>query len=202
MRIIIATSNKGKVRELSELLDPLDIELIGMSEYPDIAMPEETERTFEGNSLLKAYHVARETGLPVIGDDSGLEVDALFGGPGVKSARYAGLNATDQENNNKLLKQLLGTPLNGRTARFRCVLSLVDIKGNIKEVFTGRCEGIIATKSRGKGGFGYDPIFLPVSHHGGKTMAELTPEEKNAISHRGEAMEKLVSWLKAHISLL
>jgi len=187
MKIILATKNPGKLKELRELLKDLPIEVISLEGFPDIPEVEETEDTFKGNALKKARFVAGYTGMTALADDSGLEVDILDKRPGIYSARYAGNNASDLENNRKLLCVLKDVAILHRNARFVCVLAFVTQSGK-EFTFDGVCEGSIGLEMKGKGGFGYDPLFyLPEFD---KTMAELTPEEKNSISHRGNALVK------------
>ena len=155
---------------------------------------EESGRTFQENAVIKAKEYARRSGLITVADDSGLEVDVLGGEPGVLSARYAGPDASDEERNAYLLKKLDGVPLNRRTARFRCVIAIAFPDGQVK-VVEGKVEGVIQYNPRGKNGFGYDPIFLIPEL--GRTTAELTPEEKNALSHRGEAARKAAAFLRS-----
>ncbi|SHJ39940.1 XTP/dITP diphosphatase [Desulfofundulus thermosubterraneus] len=185
MKLVLATRNPGKVRELSQLLSPLGYEVVSLEQYP--GMPEITEdgATFKDNAVKKATAVARYTGQMALADDSGLEVDYLGGAPGVHSARFAGAGHDDRANNEKLLRLLAGVPPEKRTARFRCVVAVATPEGR---VFTaeGICEGVIADKPRGEGGFGYDPLFYVPSY--GKTFAELDPAVKNRISHRGRAL--------------
>ena len=157
-------------------------------------MPEEDQKTFKGNALKKARAVAEQTRLPVIADDSGLEVDALSGRPGIFSARYGGKNASDADNNKKLLKELKGIPLQKRSAHYTCVIALVLPSGE-EMTFQGRCNGTIALEESGEGGFGYDPLFYLPRYK--KTMAELTADEKNRISHRAKALVRLKKHLSA-----
>jgi XTP/dITP diphosphohydrolase len=172
-RVVLATGNKGKLRELSA---------------------EETGTTFEANAVLKARHAARITGLPAIADDSGLEVDALDGRPGVWSARYAGEGASDADNNAKLLAELAHVD-EPRTARYRCVIAYVASADDPSPVLaSGAWEGAIAREPRGDGGFGYDPLFLVGTGH--LTAAELPPDEKNRVSHRAHALRELVERLR------
>lgn len=195
--LVVATGNKGKLLELRELLAGLPVDLVSMRDA--LAAPLEIDEdgaTFEANALKKARVVAAATALPTLADDSGLEVDALRGAPGVYSARYAGPRATDAENNRKLLGELESMEPHGpRTARFRCVLVLVDpVSPEAPLVASGACEGRIAVTPRGNGGFGYDPIFLvdePPGVAGTRTMAELSEAEKNARSHRAQAVEAI-----------
>ena len=183
-KIVVGTRNSGKVREIQTALADLPFAVVGLPET-DIPDVEETGTTFQENAILKARHYCQFTGEYCLADDSGLEVDALDGEPGVYSARYAGLDATDAANNEKLLTVLKEVPPSGRTARFRSVLVLVGPDGSLLLV-DGVCEGVILDEARGTGGFGYDPLFYMPSQ--GKTMAEMTIEEKNRISHRGNAL--------------
>lgn len=183
-KIVVGTRNSGKVREIQTALADLPFAVVGLPET-DIPDVEETGTTFQENAILKARHYCQFTGEYCLADDSGLEVDALDGEPGVYSARYAGLDATDAANNEKLLTVLKEVPPSGRTARFRSVLVLVGPDGSLLLV-DGVCEGVILDEARGTGGFGYDPLFYMPSQ--GKTLAEMTIEEKNRISHRGNAL--------------
>ena len=183
-KIVVGTRNNGKVREIQTALADLPFAVVGLPET-DIPDVEETGTTFQENAILKARHYCQFTGEYCLADDSGLEVDALDGEPGVYSARYAGLDATDAANNEKLLTVLKEVPPSGRTARFRSVLVLAGPDGSLLLV-DGVCEGVILGEARGTGGFGYDPLFYMPSQ--GKTMAEMTIEEKNRISHRGNAL--------------
>jgi XTP/dITP diphosphohydrolase len=195
-RIVLASGNPGKAREFGSLLRELhgtDIELVLQSEL-NIASAEESGATFADNALLKARHAAALSGLPALADDSGLEVDALDGAPGVRSARYAGENATDQDNVRKLLADLQGVPAARRSGRFCCVLAFVRNADDPEPVLaSGQWEGLIAFQPRGSGGFGYDPVFIDAGT--GRTAAELTADEKNARSHRGKALAQLRSML-------
>lgn len=195
--LVIATSNRGKLAELRQLLAELPVEVLGMKEAlgEPLEIAEEGE-TFEENAVHKATVVANATGMLTLADDSGLEVDALGGAPGVHSARYAGPNATDAENNAKLLAALRGLEGAPRTARFRCVLALVEPgKAAPLVVVEGRCEGTIAEEARGEGGFGYDPLFIVAET--GRTMAELPSGEKNRLSHRARALEAMLPKLRS-----
>ncbi len=192
-RLVLATGNQGKIRELKRLLAGTGIVLQGISDYPEFVMPEENGRTFLDNARLKARALGKVTGTWVLSDDSGLVVDALQGAPGVHSARYAGPRATDRDNNLKLLSVLDGIEDDKRAAAFHCVLVLRSPEGN-EWTFAGRCRGRIARAPSGSGGFGYDPVFLAPPDFQ-RTMAELSPAEKNALSHRGAALEKLCDWL-------
>lgn len=195
--IVVATKNAGKVAELAATLAPLSITVRAVSEYGDIAEPEETGTTFAENSILKARYYAEKTGCACLADDSGLEVDALEGRPGVYSARYAGPGATDSANNDKLLTELSGRPNAARTARFRCVLAFYEPTGQTMTA-DGTCEGTILQAPRGSGGFGYDPLFYMAPFN--KTLAEMSVQEKNAVSHRGKAVAVMVDKLAGYLS--
>ena len=185
-KIVFATGNNNKLQEAKSILKDLPFEFIGLDNFPNIPSIEETGTTLLENSLIKAKTVFDITGLPSIGDDTGLEVDYLNGAPGVLSARYAGENNTSNDNLNKLLKDLDGVPHEKRNAQFRTVISFVF--GSHEHWVEGIVKGVILNESRGESGFGYDPIFyIPEL---GKTFAELSMEEKNKISHRGLALEK------------
>ncbi|NLN06194.1 MAG: XTP/dITP diphosphatase [Firmicutes bacterium] len=186
MKLVLATLNPGKIAELKTLLAGLPLALVPLAAYPEYSPPEETGRTLEENAALKAEAVARFTGLWALADDSGLEVDALGGRPGVFSARYAGEDADDKKNNAKLLIELAGVAASERTARFRTVIALAH-PGQPTRFAEGVCEGLIALEPRGESGFGYDPLFYyPPA---GKTFAEMLPAEKNKISHRAKALQ-------------
>ena len=196
-QILIATKNNGKVVEFQELFKKYNIQTISLLDLPDdIEDVEETGETFEENARLKAEQISSILNAPVLADDSGLIIDALDGCPGVFSARYAGLEKNDQDNNNKVLNELKGIPVENRAARFICVLAVARPG---KETFfvTGKCEGFIALSESGSNGFGYDPIFIPEGYE--ETMAEISAEEKNEISHRGQAIKELDEWLKKYI---
>jgi len=183
-RIILATRNKHKTEEIKTILRDLRLEILTLNDFPDVPMLKEEGSTFRENSLQKAHTVHLHTGIPTLADDSGLEVFYLNGRPGVISARYAGLKATDEENNKKLLGQMRGVSPRRRKAQFRAVLTLLDENG--AEVTEGICPGRLAELPRGTNGFGYDPIFIPDGFS--RTYAELTSEEKNQISHRARAL--------------
>ncbi|QDY46226.1 XTP/dITP diphosphatase [Planococcus glaciei] len=187
-KVLIATQNLGKARDFEALLRPFGYDVLTLQDVAKDLDIEETGVTFEENAILKAEGAAAELQMPVIADDSGLEIDALNGEPGVYSARYAGEPKDDNANIDKVLGKLAEVPENERTARFRCVLAVAA--PNQKTVtFSGSCEGEILFERRGENGFGYDPIFWVPSE--GRAMAELKPEEKAAISHRGNALQKL-----------
>jgi XTP/dITP diphosphohydrolase len=188
--IVLATGNQGKVKELSHLLATHNIEIKPQSEF-NVDEVAETGTTFVENAIIKARHAAKITGLPAIADDSGLEVDALNGEPGVYSARYAGENASDSDNTNKLLKALENTPDELRTARFHCVLVYMKHENDPTPIIChGVWEGTITREKMGEQGFGYDPIFWQEAQQ--KTSAQLPRDLKNSLSHRGQALEKLV----------
>lgn len=193
MRVVLATGNAGKQRELAALLAPRGLELLRQTDLGVTAV-EETGESFEANALLKARHAARITGLAALADDSGLEVDALGGRPGVRSARYAGEGATDAENVALLLRELVGVPDAERSARFRCVIAYVRSADDADPVIAhGAWEGHIGHAPRGAGGFGYDPVFLPAGSP--RTSAELDAAQKNAVSHRALALAALLPQL-------
>jgi non-canonical purine NTP pyrophosphatase, rdgB/HAM1 family len=191
-QIVIATRNRGKVAEIAAALAALPVEVLALDAFPAVPEAEESGDTFAANAVLKATHYALHTGKPCLADDSGLEVDALHGEPGVYSARYAGPGAGDAACNAKLLAALIGVPADGRTARFRCVLAYVDPDGTLLTA-EGTCEGIILDQLRGTGGFGYDPLFLLPGAD--KTLAEMTMTEKNTVSHRGQALRNMATTL-------
>jgi XTP/dITP diphosphohydrolase len=189
VRLVLASGNPGKLREMRELLEPLDFELVPQSSLA-IASVEETGATFTDNALLKAHHAAAHSGLWAIADDSGLEVDALGGKPGVRSARYAGEDASDRRNLEKLLEALRDVPDDLRTARYRCSIALVRSADDPAPLIAeGVWEGRILRTPRGSGGFGYDPLFEPAGLE--VTVAELEPAVKNSMSHRGQALRSL-----------
>jgi XTP/dITP diphosphohydrolase len=195
-RVLLATRNAGKLRELRELLDGVDVRLESLAAHPEVGDVEEDGATFEENARKKAGHAARASGLWSIAEDSGLCVDALGGAPGVRSARYAGVHGDDAANNARLLRDLAS--IRDRSARYVCVLALARPDGEVVVTTRGVCEGSIALEPRGKGGFGYDPIFVPerIPH---VTMAELAPEQKNLISHRGQGLHAFLPLLRAHL---
>lgn len=190
MKYVIATHNRHKLQELQRILDPMGIEAI----TADLSEVEETGTTFAENAYLKAKSACEETGLPAVADDSGLEVDALDGRPGVYSARYAGENATDAQRIEKLLGELSAVPAEKRTARFVSAVCCVFPNGDVIRV-EGDCPGSIAFSPEGNDGFGYDPVFLV----GEKTFAQMTAAEKDAVSHRGKALEKFATALQEYL---
>lgn len=192
-RIILASNNPGKVREINQMLGGLQLAVVPQSDFkvPEV---EETGLTFVENALLKARHASRHTGLPAIADDSGIEVDYLNGAPGICSARYAGKNASDEQNLQKLLADLDGLPEAERTARFQCLMVYLRHEFDPTPVICrGTWEGRILFEPRGANGFGYDPVFFVPTH--GCSAAELPPEVKNKLSHRGQALRKMVEAL-------
>lgn len=191
MKVILASNNKHKLEEIKKILSPLGYELISQSEAGISIDVEETGTTFEENAALKARAVYEIAKMPVISDDSGLEVDYLDGAPGVFSHRYAGENATDADRCNKLLKELDGVSEDKRTARFVCVICYIDADG-VERTVRGTCEGSIGYEPLGENGFGYDPVFM----YNGKSFAQLTGEEKNSVSHRSDALKKFSEILK------
>ena len=194
-RVVLASSNAGKLREFSELLSSAGFELARQSDF-HIAPPPETGTTFLENALIKARNAARLARLPAIADDSGIEVDALGGAPGVYSARYAGEDATDQANLDKLLQALGDLPAARRTARYRCVVVYVENAEDPRPlVGEGAWEGHIIDARRGSGGFGYDPSFVPAGET--RTVAEMPAAEKHAQSHRGQALRAFLAQLTA-----
>ncbi|MGM0554557.1 MAG: RdgB/HAM1 family non-canonical purine NTP pyrophosphatase [Pseudomonadota bacterium] len=196
-RVVLATGNPGKLREIRALLEPLGVRVEAQSEHA-VPEAEETGLTFVENAILKARNAARHTGLPAIADDSGLEVDALHGAPGIYSARYAGPDADDAGNNARLLEALEGVPPERRAARFRAVLVFLEHAEDPAPVIAeGVWPGRIVEQPTGANGFGYDPLFYVPSE--GCTSAELPAEAKNRLSHRGQALEKLVAILRDRI---
>ncbi len=196
MKVVVATRNRGKLVEIVDLLGGAGaLELVTIDDVAPAAFLREDEDTFEGNALAKARQAAAATGLPAIADDSGLEVDALAGAPGVWSARYAGEPSDDGRNNAKLLEALRGVPAEQRQARFRCAAAFVDATRALVIVESGACEGRILNEPRGSGGFGYDPLFLVPAVD--KTMAELPLAQKNQLSHRAAAFRALAAAMRA-----
>jgi XTP/dITP diphosphohydrolase len=187
--LVLATRNQNKIREIGRLLAPagITVEPIG----PGVELPREDGATFADNALLKARAAAIAAGRPAIGDDSGIESAALGGAPGVLSARYAGPGASDEENLAKLLREVpAGSPV-----RYVCALAYVNPEHEVEQLFFGYCPGTLTRRPRGSRGFGYDPAFVPAAGPDGRTMAELADAEKDAISHRGEAVRELLDWL-------
>lgn len=192
MRLVLSTRNLHKVRELGPLVAPH--ELVPLPEH--VELPPETGETFAENALVKARAAAAATGLPAIADDSGIEARALGGAPGVRSARFAGDGASDEDNLAKLLRDV--PPDGDRRVAYVCALAYVEPHGE-ERLFEARCEGLLIHEPRGSGGFGYDPAFVPLDRDDGRTMAELPPEQKHAISHRGRAARQLLAWLDGRV---
>jgi XTP/dITP diphosphohydrolase len=198
-RIVLATTNSAKLRELEDLLAPWRVEVLAQSRFTRESV-DETGMTFVENAILKARHAAAKSGLPAVADDSGIEVDALNGRPGIYSARYAGPGASDTDNLQRLLVELAGLPKEKRTARYRCALVYMRFETDPAPVVCqASWEGIILAGPRGEGGFGYDPIFQVAGLDA--TAAELSPGYKNQLSHRGKALRLLVQELAANGSL-
>ena len=188
MELVLATRNPHKLREFDALLAPHRV----LPLPDDVELPPETGETFAENAAVKARTAAEATGLSAVADDSGIAAAGLGGRPGVRSARYAGESATDEENLAKLLREV---PDDDRRVAYVCALAFAEPGGRL-HVVEGRCAGVLAKEPRGSGGFGYDPAFVPDDRDDGRTMAELTPEEKDAISHRGRAARAFLAWLE------
>jgi XTP/dITP diphosphohydrolase len=193
-RLLLATRNAGKIRELRGMLASAGLELTTLADHPEAPDVEETGESFEANARLKASAAAKATGLWALGEDSGLEVDALGGAPGVRSARYAGQHGDDEANNARLLRELRGR--SDRGARYVCALALARPDGEVVAITRGVCEGAITEEPRGSRGFGYDPLFVAQGQR--VTNAELMPDEKDALSHRGAAVRSLLPLLAVH----
>lgn len=196
-KVVMASGNPGKIREIARLLSSLGMEVVAQSEL-GVDDADETGKTFAENSLIKARHAAAATGLPAIADDSGLVVDALDGAPGIYSARYAGPDASDAMNIDKLLAALHDVEMLARGAAFRCAATFVMPDDEITLVCEGEWRGAILQQRQGDGGFGYDPVFL--DPESGASSAQLTPEQKNSCSHRGKALRGLVALIREHFS--
>jgi XTP/dITP diphosphohydrolase len=185
MKLLLATANKHKLREIRSIFQSADLEFATPEDFDSLPEVVEDRDTFEGNAVKKACELAAASGLTAMADDSGLEVDALGGAPGVYSARYSGVHGDDRANNAKLLMEMTG--IEERTARFRCVIALAQPTGEVDTV-AGVCNGVIAHAATGENGFGYDPVFIPAGYE--QTFAELGPEIKNSISHRARALQE------------
>ncbi len=203
IELLIATSNAGKIRELQEMLRGLPIALRHLREFPEVSPVEEVGSTYEENAVLKALGYSEQTGLLALADDSGLEVDALGGMPGVLSARFGGDNVSDRARTDKLLEKMSTFENSQRAARFVCSMAIAGCssidagptsKPRVLNISEGRCEGMIAKESRGSRGFGYDPVFIPESYD--ETFGELTGEVKARLSHRAKALEKMRMFLE------
>jgi len=194
-RVVVASHNRAKAAEISQILadEGLRFEVVSLADFPEVGLPPETGTTFASNAEAKAKQAAQVTGLPAIADDSGLEVEALGGEPGILSARYAGEGASDQERYRKVLDLMREVPNHLRQARFRCAAAYAEPKGEVL-LAEGESQGQIAREAAGEGGFGYDPIFIPDGYR--VTMAQLTPAQKHQISHRGRAFRRLVRMIK------
>lgn len=193
--LLLATQNKGKLKELRQLLADLPLDLYSLSDFPAIEVVPETGLSFSENASLKAVGYARQTGMLALADDSGLEVEALDGAPGLLSARYAGEGASDTVRTAKLLDELSGIPAEKRSARFVSAVAIADREGEVLNVFIGTCDGRIDFAPSGSGGFGYDPVFLPSGHE--QSFGQLKPEIKNQISHRARALLAAREFLRA-----
>jgi XTP/dITP diphosphohydrolase len=196
VKLVVATRNRHKVREIAVLLAEagLDLEAVTLDEVAPEAELLENEDTFEGNALAKARQASVACGMPAIADDSGIEVDALGGAPGVRSARWAGEPCDDGRNNVKMLREMAAVPAGKRTARYRCAAAFVDVARKLEVVRSGACEGVLLGEARGSGGFGYDPLFFLPSL--GRTMAEIELAEKSHLSHRAVAFRALAQVLR------
>jgi len=196
MKMVIATKNRGKLSEIKKILGHTPSGYLTLNDFPGIDLPEETGQTFLENAVAKAVCVARKTGMTALADDSGLEVEYLNGRPGVRSARYAGDGATDEDNYRKLLTEMKGVPHSQRRARFVCVIALAEPGGGVN-AFEGSLEGFITEAPKGSNGFGYDPVFFVPEKN--RTAAELSPDEKNSVSHRARALGKLKAWMEERL---
>ena len=194
LKIVIATSNKGKIQEMVNAFKDLPVELVSLADLPEkYPEPMEDGDTFEANSLIKAKYYQQKTGMACLADDSGLEVEALGGAPGVYSARFSGKNASDADNNVKLQQELQGLGRESSPAAYQCALTFMDVEGRTLTA-KGFCRGEIRLQARGENGFGYDPYF----YVGDVTMAEISMKEKQAISHRGAALREMAGLLQAY----
>lgn len=197
MRLVLATRNVHKVREISRLLERVDVEVLSFRDFDELPTVVEDGETLEENAIKKAETIAAATGLPTLADDTGLEVAGLGGVPGVESARYAGPGATYDDNNKKLLAALEGASKSDRRAAFRCVVAFAE-PGERTQTVEGRTEGVILSERRGEGGFGYDPLFLPDGQR--LTYAEMDEDTKNAVSHRGRAVRKAAKLVASRLA--
>lgn len=200
LELVIASTNIHKIREFKTMLKAFpNIDVLSLSDFPTYIPPEETEKTFEGNAVLKAIHAAKTLNRWVIADDSGLTVPALNGQPGIYSARYAGNQATDLENRKKLISEMIHLMDEDRYAYYECVIALASPEG-LKKTTTGTCEGSISLQEKGGGGFGYDPLFIKHGYH--KSFAELGDLVKNRVSHRRKAIDKMIHTIESILSTL
>ena len=197
-RLVVASRNRAKAAEIAQILadQGLGFEVVSMADFPDLQLPPETGATFASNAAMKAKQAAQATGLPAIADDSGLEITALGGEPGIRSARYAGEDATDEDRSRKVLALVADVPGHRRRARFRCAAAYAEPEGEVM-LAEGTCSGRISREPEGTGGFGYDPIFIPDGYS--LTMAQLTPAQKHSISHRGRAFRLLAQMIREHL---
>ena len=197
-RLVIASLNRAKAAEIARILsdEGVDFEVLSLADFPQVDLPPETGETFAENALAKVKHAAAALGIAAAADDSGLEVEALDGAPGVLSARYAGEAASDEDRYRKLLAEMLEVPRDRRAARFYCAAAYATPDGEVL-LAEGTCEGTIARKPAGSEGFGYDPIFIPEGEE--RAMAQLTPAEKHAISHRGRAFRRLAKLIREQL---
>ncbi len=198
MRLILATANRDKGKEIDSILNgALNLDLVTLSDFPDVQLPPETGLTYQENAILKATVVAKSFKEWALGDDSGLEIDALNGAPGLYSARFAGENVSYADNRKKVLDLMENVPDTKRQARFICTIAIANPNGEVEGIVEGVCEGKIARVESGGNGFGYDPLFYLLEL--GKTFAELTHAQKNKVSHRGVALQKAIDILKGHL---
>lgn len=191
--LLLGTRNPGKIYEIKLILGDLPLEFCSLNDFPNVAVALEDADTYAGNAIKKARFYARETGVPALADDSGLQVEALGGAPGVISARYAGEHANDADRRKLLLSELATTGSVNRRARFVCAIAIATVTGEVLNLSEGICEGTITFEPRGESGFGYDPLFVPDGY--GQTFGELSDEVKNRISHRARALLKLRDFL-------
>ncbi len=191
--LLLGTRNPGKIYEIKLILGDLPLEFSSLNDFPDVAVAVEDADTYAGNAIKKARFYARETGVPALADDSGLEVEALGGAPGVISARYAGEHANDADRRELLLSELAKTGSDNRRARFVCAIAIATVAGEVLNLAEGICEGTITFEPRGNSGFGYDPLFIPDGYN--ETFAELSDDVKNQISHRARALLKVRDFL-------
>jgi XTP/dITP diphosphohydrolase len=198
IELLIATKNAGKIREIQQLLGDLPVTLRSLNDFPAVSEPEENGQTFAENAALKARFYSQHANMWSLADDSGLEVEALGGAPGIFSARYAGENASDAVRIDKLLSELDDSGNENRRARFVCSMAVADEKGEIRFIAEGACNGTITTQSRGKNGFGYDPVFVPEGF--AETFGELSGAIKQQISHRARAVNKIIEYLRGFIA--
>ena len=196
MRLLVATRNREKLKEIRDILAELSLDIVSSADMPQLPVVREDGQTIRDNAIKKAVETAKMTRMLTLADDTGLEVDALNGEPGVRSARFAGDDVTYHENNKKLIGLLESVPLDKRVARFRCVAAIADENGLVEAV-EGICNGTITVEERGGGGFGYDPLFIADGQV--KTFGELSPDVKNRVSHRAKALQKAWAVLSRYV---